>query len=221
MNNLVRTSGVWLPANDTHMAGELTPSTDGRATYQLEKLRAACAEVRRFGLAIDVGAHVGLWSMQLALFFDRVLAFEPVAIHCKCFKRNLAWADNVTLHRMALGKRTRNVRMRLSTNGNSGETMVAIKGETGTVAPMRRLDDMVSDRVDFIKLDCEGYEAFVMRGGEAIIKRDRPVVIIEQHDPHAARYGLRSRSGRRWLITQGYREAAVFGNDFVMVPVDG
>jgi hypothetical protein len=38
------------------------------------------------------------------------------------------------------------------------------------------------DRVDFIKIDVEGFEQSVLDGGETVIERDRPVMLIEIAD---------------------------------------
>ena len=74
--------GIWLPDGEKHFPewmsknGELI---DGRGTYQIRKLREAMKWVRHWRLAVDVGAHVGLWSMQLAARFGHVQAFEAAA----------------------------------------------------------------------------------------------------------------------------------------------
>ena len=45
---------------------------------------------------------------------------------------------------------------------------------------MKTLDSFDIDVVDFIKVDCEGYEYFVLRGGEKLIKRTKPLIVVEQ-----------------------------------------
>jgi FkbM family methyltransferase len=49
--------------------------------------------------------------------------------------------------------------------------------------PMARLDDVVSRRVDFVKIDVEGYEACVIEGADRVIAQHRPVLFVEMH-PH-------------------------------------
>ena len=45
--------------------------------------------ISNWDVALDVGAHVGIWSMRLAEKFKRVYAFEPVPKHIECWKQNM------------------------------------------------------------------------------------------------------------------------------------
>ena len=54
--------------------------------------------------------------------------------------------------------------------------------------PVKRLDDVAEmaeiDRVDFIKIDVEGFERNVLQGGAGLIARTRPkVIILEENNP--------------------------------------
>jgi hypothetical protein len=76
------------------------------------------------------------------------------------------------------------------TEGNTGHTHVdpnSVNGDT----QITKLDSLNIDNVDYIKIDCEGYEYRVLRGAEGTIKRCRPVVVIEQkpHDAYSKDYG--------------------------------
>ena len=51
---------------------------------------------------------------------------------------------------------------------------------------VRRLDDFMGtfpSRVGIIKIDVEGYETNVVRGGLKLIERDHPRLVIEIHPP--------------------------------------
>src|SRR5688572_22008568 len=93
-------NGIHLPAWDTHFAEHLkkAPLVDGMGTYQYPKIEAALDVISQRGPggrghAVDVGAHVGLWSRILATHFDAVTAFEPIPEFCDCFLLNVT-ADN-------------------------------------------------------------------------------------------------------------------------------
>lgn len=48
------------------------------------------------------------------------------------------------------------------------------------VVPLRRMDDLVdSDAVDVVRIDVEGAELSVLRGGERLIARCRPAILFE------------------------------------------
>ena len=62
------------------------------------------------------------------------------------------------------------------TNGSDGVSVLA--------APLMGL--VGHHRVSFVKIDVEGHEAFALRGVEAVLRRDHPVVVIEctSAEPH-------------------------------------
>ena len=85
-------NGVWLPSAEYNLVEFLINKktmVDGKGSYQYHKLKAALKYVRNWRTAIDVGAHCGLWSMQLVKQFDMVHAFEPVLEHQECFRKNV------------------------------------------------------------------------------------------------------------------------------------
>lgn len=216
---MIQHQGVYLPDGEKHLvawmskAGEMV---DGRGSYQIKKLRAAVGLCRDFRTAVDVGGHCGLWSMQLIKSFDSVVAFEPVAAHRECFQANTYGKSNVILHDCALGDHMGHVEMETAPT-SSGDTQV--KGEVASGIPLRMLDEFKLADVDFIKLDCEGYELKALQGGAETIKRCLPVIIVEQKPGRAQRFGLPEIGAVIWLeSTFGYRCAKEMSGDFIMVP---
>lgn len=185
---------------------------DGRLAYQAAKIDLALRHVSRFRCAVDVGSHVGLWSFYLAKRFARVEAFEPVPEHGDCFALNVT-APTVTLHRCALGAADGEVRI-AQFPGNSGHTHVSAYGTI--VAPMRTLDSFAFDDVDFLKIDCEGYEREVLRGAVDTITRCRPTIIVEQKPGNGSRYGHGDRGALKLLAGMGVRIVAEKSGDYVL-----
>jgi hypothetical protein len=52
--------------------------------------------------------------------------------------------------------------------------------------PVKRFDDFDLPPVGFVKIDVEGHEEEVLQGGEALLKRDRSVYLIELEEWHNA-----------------------------------
>lgn len=184
--------GIALPDGDTHFEGQINanPLVGGKGTYQLSKLNAAISHVKQFGLAVDIGAHVGLWSRVLSRHFLQVHAFEPIPELIECAKTNLAGKNNVHLHPFALGEQHGLINMR-PVDENSGNAKVDPYGLIE--ADVHTLDSMNFSAIDFIKIDVEGFEKFVIIGGAETIRRTRPVMIVEQKPGNAEVYGLRRR----------------------------
>lgn len=198
----------WLPD------GESDPvMLSAGSQYQHQKLMAALKYVKNSRTAIDVGAHCGLWSLQLGQFFERVECFEPLPMHIECWKKNVGWKRLCVLHEVALGAKPFSCGIKV-VDGLSGRSYVT----TGNDYRVEKLDDFKFSDVDFIKIDVEGYELFVIQGAMDTINRCRPVMVVEQKPGHAERYGLSTTAAVMFLEDEGYEVKAEIAGDFVMVP---
>ncbi len=215
--------GIHLPVDDTHFTThfEKGPLFNGRGTYQYSKIEAALAVCKSRHVALDIGAHVGLWTMVLAEHFKRVIAFEPVPAHIECFNKNIAnlpagGADSIKLFECALGRMNDNVYIE-TVAGNSGNSRVSSRGY---VTSMFMLDSMMHgvEDIDFIKIDVEGFEMQVVQGGEQTIRRHRPVMVVEQKPGHAEKMGHKTGAVIDLLRQWGYKEAWVRAGDHCMIP---
>ena len=45
---------------------------------------------------------------------------------------------------------------------------------------MKRLDSLDFDRIDYMKIDCEGYEMQILKGGENTLRTHQPIIVVEQ-----------------------------------------
>lgn len=209
----VKRSGGWyLPDQDEHfpvMLAMRNEEIEGRLAYQHDVLARALHFTKRRRVAVDVGAHCGLISFYLASQFKRIEAFEPVPEHCDCFERNVT-AGNVTLHRVALGPTVGMVGMQTHPE-NSGKAFVSGAGDV----PMIALDDMLLDKVDFLKIDVEGGETQVISGAAETIQRCRPVIWFEAKGHHE-RYGDAESSALDALLAMGMRVRDRIRGEIVM-----
>ncbi len=139
--------------------------------------------------ALDVGANKGVWTWMLAQHCRQVFALEPnpkpFRVLQRCKPQNAeAWqvaASNAT--------GTAELRIPLGRKGysNQGGSLNAAKvgASYGSVSvPAKRLDDCGLPPVGFIKIDVEGFEAEVLAGAADLIRRDRPVLVIEMEEAH-------------------------------------
>lgn len=219
--------GWWFPDHEVHLIDWMNSkknkiTLNGRCAYQGQKQVAALKHCRQFRTAVDVGAHIGLWSFNLAHVFKEVHAFEPVAEHRECFLENmlatpfrelLQATRNVRLHQAcALGAETGMVGID-SEPGSSGNSAVTQTGEI----EMRTLDSFNLPEVDLIKIDCEGFEENVLLGAEQTIKAWKPTIVVEQKREMAARFQLKPLGAVELLKSWGYKQAEEISGDHFMV----
>jgi len=205
---MFRCGDWWLPDGETHLVEYLKM----RPEYQPVHRRKSLEYVGKFGTAVDIGGHIGLWSRELSQRFAAVHAFEPVAEYADCFLRNVP-DPNVTLHRVALGREAGHVKASVATQGSSGETFVR---EAAEGLPMRTLDSYELDGVDFIKIDVEGFELFVCEGALETLIHCRPVVVIEQKAHGSNYFGVPQFAARDFLLELGADVLHQVNDDWIM-----
>jgi len=227
MSQIKYVDGWWFPAGEQHLPQWMaTPKArmiiNGRAAYQGKKQLALLAEAVRvkgqLRRIVDVGAHIGLWSFNLAPACQHLEAFEPVALHRECFERNvMAGIEDVTrvnLHAIALGAGEGSVSIHTAPT-SSGDSWVSGEGKI----PMETLDSFEFPDVDVIKIDCEGYEENVLRGAIDTLRRCRPVIMVEQKRTMASdRFGLNTLGAVQLLQEIGYTIAGELSGDYLMTP---
>ena len=153
--------------------------------YQEAQRNRALSFVEDFGVAVDCGAHVGLWSRDLSNFFDNLYCFEPVNEFFECLKLNIK-SKNAKLFNLGLGK-TKIEKEALITKsiGNSGASRTILKNEEISSQDyvekiqLVNLDSFNLTKVDFIKIDVEGLGLDVLKGMINILKNCNPIVCIE------------------------------------------
>lgn len=225
--------GIWLPDGEKHFPEWMTRNgerVDGLGTYQIKKLREAMKWPSAWRRAVDVGAHVGLWSMQLSKQFGRIEAFEPVPQFRDCWERNMATQMelnrkaehycSLALHHCALGADEKGVFMNVDpadTGGTHIERFHRDDIQPKDLAQQRRLDDFGFTDVDFIKIDCEGYELEVLRGAEQTLAACRPAVIVEQKQHKLGpNFGIKGVPAVDFLREHGMVLRKEMGGDFIL-----
>lgn len=148
--------------------------------YKKEALTKAFRFVRDFNSAIDVGAHYGLVTFHLNSYFENVDSFEidnkirnKLSDNVKNFH-----LENVTVHSCGLADVKKEVNIKFA-KYDTLVTKVDPKPHIGGNYLVKTIDSFNFSNCDFIKLDIEGYEPFVLMGGETTIKTHKPVILIE------------------------------------------
>lgn len=210
--------GFWLPDYEEHLVSFLMsgPIVHGGPTYQYHKLLPALrllpAEKRK--VAVDIGAHCGLWSRVLVHEFAKVYAFEPISLHRECFVKNVPNPERWTLFPFALGLKEGEVRLHTG-HASSGDTYLAPDGEHK--AQMTLLDNcLIPQNIDFLKIDCEGGEHDILLGGESTIRRSKPLIIVEQKKNKGSKYGLDDKAAVYLLESWGAKVLKEISGDYLM-----
>ncbi len=124
-------------------------------------------------VVLDCGAFIGDNSSEFVSYGWTVFAFEPFLDSYICLCRNSPKSINVMA---ALGDGEQVVLNYDCPGTNHG--MRSVKIDPSGV-PTIRIDELPIHPVNFIKIDCEGHELFVLRGARCTIRNYRPYLYIE------------------------------------------
>ncbi len=162
---------------------------------ELNNMRAVISSLPHDCVIVDGGANIGFVSIPLAQFVrakgGKVIAFEPQRMIFNALAGTVALndQDNVFLHNLGLSNKQQWVTMPAVDYGKVADFgMVSLTTDISVNEPpaMRNrtvqvvpLDSFELSRLDFFKLDVEGYEVPALQGALATIKRCRPWLWVE------------------------------------------
>lgn len=182
--------------------GEILASLDdyvGRAAFYVgdldRKITWICQQIVRPGdTVLDIGANIGivtLWLSTLVGKSGKVHAFEPNPALQKILAETLTHnqISNVRLHPVALGSEQCLLKLRIPRANAGAASLIRHQDlsdsngmKDGIVVPVRPLSKIVAEEgiksIRLIKIDVEGFEAEVFKGGQEVLKTIRPEAIL-------------------------------------------
>lgn len=210
----------WRPS-DTRSVPSVALNNGGYEQQELELLERLAGRCK---LALDIGANAGFVALRLARVMgpgSRVYAFEPVS------DTFAELTENIRLNQ--LEDRIDPLPFGFSNVAGRAEfyvpefhgSVAASQRPLWSDAPNRRvqveldtLDAFIVRQngigsVDLIKCDVEGAELMVLQGGQALLSRDKPLLLLEMLRKWAKVYGYHPNDILEFLGSIGYRAACL------------
>ena len=138
---------------------------------------------------LDIGANIGCTSLLFGDLARKVYSFEPSPTTHRWLIENVQRAklNNVEPLNLGLGKDAGTFELTFAPNNRSGGFVSnltnASEGHQVEQITIAKGDDFIRERqiakVDFIKIDVEGFEQSVIEGLAETIARDQPIVALE------------------------------------------
>lgn len=154
--------------------------------------------IRKDSVVIDAGANIGSFSLFAAHLAPEghVYAFEPAVGTFSILQENARGYSNLTCFNAGLGDADTEKKLLNKGVGNLGSVIEDSKlckrpegsGGKWEKITVTTIDEFVLQnkmtRVDFLKIDTEGYEARVLMGAARSIKKFRPTIAMSAyHNP--------------------------------------
>lgn len=186
------------------------------------KLLASLIRELRDGVVLDVGANIGLYTLLLRSVTDRtIFAYEPQPFLFKLLGWNLSLnrISNVEARNTACGFEKSEIAFNIGINGavateggisntdaaqpangpsRDWETEADLTQAAQSVIPVPvvTLDEELAEQVSvaLLKVDCEGFEHFILRGALETLKRHKPLLFLEIHPVFLKDFGSETRN---------------------------
>jgi len=166
---------------------------------------------------VDVGANIGVYTLFAAKHVGitgKVLAFEPQP---KTFSRLI---ENIKLSKLA-----NIIAEQVAVGEKEGELEIVIDEDYSSISYTKHIDSKISAKnvcrmitldtyfeahqinsIDYLKIDVEGFESYVLRGAEQILKTKIPAIIqLELIERFQNRSGSSTKMICQLLMSWGYR----------------
>lgn len=200
-------SGLWIIDGDSHISNWVEEK--GQLQHDFQTLPLILPLINEGDVVVDAGANIGDTAgpfLKRVGPTGKVYAFEPNPEAFQCLLRNCstAYCYNTALSHEAVSypfQRCENEGAGHITN-NSTETVQAVT-----------LDSFKLEKLDFLKIDVEGFEMHVLGGAFETIDRCKPTMLIEINEGALRRQRATPLDVFIWLHSHKYRWWPVFGAD--------
>lgn len=143
--------------------------------------------LRKNYVMIDVGANIGITSLIAGDYLSegRMICIDASPRNCaaleKCLNSN--GFENAIIVPVAVGSALGELQFNEAGAYGHVLTESVALGRSGITVNVKTIDQIVSelglDRIDFIKIDVEGFERDVIQGASEVIKKWNPLFYIE------------------------------------------
>ena len=140
---------------------------------------------------VDIGSNVGSVTLPLAQLFNlsTVISIEPTKFAFSKLKKNLKLNPSLKSRVKLFNIFISNERKKVSFVHSSWKLKVkdkrhkvhlgTLKKTSNKTKTLSEVLEKIKKRIDFIKIDVDGYEINVLRSGKRIIKKYKPLIYFE------------------------------------------
>ena len=138
-------------------------------------------------IMLDIGANIGVTSLVAHRYLSdgAIVAVEASPRNCVALQRTVSFnsLENITVVACAAGSRSETISFNEAGAHGHVLTDSSSLGRQGIAIQVKSIDQIVSElslpRVDFIKIDIEGFEREAILGASETIKKWNPLFYIE------------------------------------------
>jgi FkbM family methyltransferase len=177
-------------------------------------------------VVLDIGANTGSFCLLAEINLNiKCLAFEPMPMIYEILKNNILLnklQHNVKPLQIALSDKKGSAVLKYPKSGtDSGFAClgkpIRFDNWTEIEVPVNTLDQVAIEqgikKVDLIKIDTEGCELLVLKGGENLIREYHPDILTEYYEANTQQFGYSTEKIRELLSSWGYDSKKISSED--------
>jgi FkbM family methyltransferase len=184
-------------------------------------------------IAIEAGSHIGTIAVKLAKTCGFTYCFEPIINTYNLLEFNMnknCIPKKFKLFNKGLGASIKNEKISWISNEGPGGIGVTnnfleptIQRDKIETIEIITIDSLNLDRLDYIKIDVEGYEEHVINGAIDTIKKYKPIIVLECYEtfvplkPASLEF---VKDKYNLLINIGYEVQNIWNADFIFKPIE-
>ena len=134
-------------------------------------------------LVLDIGAYTGIYALEACSVNSeaKVMAFEPNPYMRARLNMNLKINDfHIDSLEYGLGSEISQLNLYLPFGETTSiATMIPVGQSEKIQVSVKTLDSLALQGLDLMKIDCEGFELEILKGGRETIKRYLPTILME------------------------------------------
>jgi FkbM family methyltransferase len=166
--------------------------------------------------AVDVGANIGYYTVLLAKKVKTVMGVEPEEKTFEILTKNSSGLKNVRLVRAAVGSKDGAIDLEVSKE-NYGDHKISSKYKVESLkliekVKIRKLNNLVKEQVDLMKIDVQGWESEVIEGAKELIKKNRPTIFFE-----LSKKKNYDQDKKMWLFLKNIYKNIYFVDEYIQV----
>lgn len=136
------------------------------------------------GISIDIGAHIGSYSVFLSKYFKNVYSFECNPTTFRILRLNTELIKNIKIFNLFLSNSNKKVYLNINEldSGNCYQSKKFSNIKVKSVKTESFFKNKIKKKIKFIKIDVEGHEAEIIKSIKNVLIKNKPVILFESLD---------------------------------------
>ncbi len=145
-------------------------------------------------VCLDIGSNIGYYTIlenKLVGNNGKIISIEPSPLNFECLQKNIKLQANNSIQAFNFAASDKNGKLDFFINSKSNWSKVLEKNEKphsdGKIISVltKTIDSFLTEnnfeKIDFIRMDVEGYEYNIFNGMRDSLKKFKPILMIEIH----------------------------------------